>query len=104
LNDDFATLNIPEQLFDYIQTEDDTIYHKPDSRVFEPALKWLTKEKIQPGEVIYVGDSLNDMRAAIDAGLQFLGVQTGLTSLEEFQQNQSSGIQQLIELTRLLIP
>ncbi len=104
LENDFTTLNISKELFDYIQTEEDTIYHKPDSRVFEPALKWLAQENIHPNEVIYVGDSLGDMKAALGAGLQFLGVHTGLISLEEFRENQVNGVQRLKEITELLIP
>ncbi len=104
LENDFTTLNISRQLFDYVQTEEDTVYHKPDSRVFAPALKWLAQEQIHPNEVLYVGDSLNDMKAALGAGLQFLGIPTGLTSLEEFRQNQANGIQRLREITELLTP
>jgi phosphoglycolate phosphatase len=104
LENDFTTLNISKHLFDYIQTEEDTIYHKPDSRVFEPALKWLAQKHIYPHEVLYVGDSLNDMKAALGAGFQFLGVHTGLTSIEEFRQNQVNGIQRLREVTEILTP
>ena len=103
LENDFTTLHISKQLFDYIQTEEDTIYHKPDSRVFEPALKWLAQEGISPNEILYVGDSLNDMKAALGAGLQFLGVHTGLTSQADFRQHQVHGMQRLRELTQLLM-
>lgn len=102
LENDFTTLNIPRQLFDYIQTEDDTIYHKPDSRVFEPTLKWLAKQGIQTDEVIYVGDSLNDMKAAQGAGLQFIGVGTGLVTPDEFKQNGVNAIKGLKEIIQLL--
>jgi len=102
LNNDFETLCISKKLFDYIQTEDDTIYHKPDTRVFEPTLKWLAQENIGPNEALYVGDSLNDMKAALSAGLQFLGVGTGLASLDQFKQHGVNSIRKLKELTQLL--
>jgi phosphoglycolate phosphatase-like HAD superfamily hydrolase len=104
LGNDFTTLKIPKKLFDYIQTEDDTIYHKPDSRVFEPTLKWLTQQNIRANEVIYVGDCLKDMQSALGAGFQFLGVQTGLTSLEEFKQQGVHGVERLKEVAKLLCP
>jgi phosphoglycolate phosphatase-like HAD superfamily hydrolase len=88
LQNDFNTLGISKQLFDYLQTEDDTYFHKPDPRVFEPALKWLSKHNIEPSEVVYVSAFLKDFLAAREAGLNFIGVATGLTSLAEFTKHQ----------------
>lgn len=95
---DFQTLGIPEQMFDLIQTEDDTIFHKPDPRVFEPTLKWISEHKIQPHEVLYIGDDLNDMLPAQKAGFGFIGVETGLTSREKFEINRVKAIRQLPDL------
>lgn len=95
---DLKTLRIPSELFDYIQTEDDTVFHKPDSRVFDPALLWAAKQGIQPHEVLYVGDHLNDMFAARGAGIGFIGVGTGLISTEEFKEHQAKGISHLSDL------
>ncbi len=98
LEHDLKTLKIPNELFDYIQTEDDTIVHKPDPQVFDPALTWMVKQDIQPHEVLYVGDHLNDMIAAKGAGIGFIGMGTGLTSIEEFKKYQVEGINQLSDL------
>ena len=38
----------------------------------------LTREKLLPSEVIFVGDSASDYRAAVDAGLEFVGRDSGL--------------------------
>ena len=92
---DLKTLGIPIELFDYIQTEDDTVFHKPDLRVFDPALLWMAKQGIQPHEVLYVWDHLNDMLAARGAGIGFIGVGTGLISAEEFKEHRVKGINQL---------
>jgi HAD superfamily hydrolase (TIGR01549 family) len=81
---DLTLHQIPRELLDYTQTADDTIYHKPDPRVFEPALEWLTEQQIRPNEVVYIGDGLHDMRAAVGAGFSFLGVETGLVTAEQF--------------------
>jgi HAD superfamily hydrolase (TIGR01549 family) len=98
LQNDFNTLGISQQFFDYIQTEDDTVFHKPNPRVFEPALKWLKKHAILPSEVVYVGDHLKDQAAAKGAGLNFIGVATGLVSFAEFVQHQIPCINRLSSL------
>ena len=98
---DLKTLGIPSELFDYMQTEDDTVFHKPDSRVFDPALLWTAKQGIQSHEVLYVGDLLNDMVAARGAGIGFIGVGTGTISVEEFRKHQAEGINQLSDLIEL---
>ncbi len=81
---DHVELGIPPELIDYIQAADDSTYHKPDPRVFEPAIHWLGQQGITPNEVLYVGDGLHDMHAALGAGFAFLGVETGLVSADEF--------------------
>lgn len=86
LSHDFALHGIADDLFDYTQTADDTEYHKPDPRVFEPAIEWLNTQQITPGQVLYVGDGLHDYRAAIGAGFNFIGVETGLVSADGFRQ------------------
>ena len=91
--------HIASMLLDYTQTSDDTKFHKPDSRVFEPVIAWLTKQHIHPSEVIYVGDGLHDMKAALGAGFQFIGVQTGLVTAKEFQQN---GAKSVVNIAHLL--
>lgn len=81
---DFASLGIPGELFDYIQTEDDTQFHKPDKRVFDPAITWLGARGLKPDQAVYIGDGLHDMKAAVGAGLNFIGVETGLVTAEQF--------------------
>jgi HAD superfamily hydrolase (TIGR01549 family) len=98
LNYDFETLDIPRELFDYIQTEDNTSFHKPDPRVFEPALAWLGKLGIEPSEVVYVGDGLHDMEAALAAGFEFIGIATGLVTQDEFKANGATAISKLRDL------
>lgn len=95
---DLETMQIPKELFDYIQTEDDTAFHKPDPRVFAPALEWLKDHKIDPSEVVYVGDGLHDMKAALGAGFEFIGVGTGLVTQKEFAANGATAIKRLGDL------
>lgn len=81
---DLNSLGIPSELIGYTQTAEDTLFHKPDPRVFEPALKWLSDQQIAAREALYVGDGLHDMTAALDAGLNFIGVETGLVKANQF--------------------
>ncbi|MBX9744782.1 MAG: HAD family hydrolase [Chlamydiales bacterium] len=85
-------------LNDYIQTEDDTVFYKPDSRVFQPALRWLAENHIKPFEAVYVGDPLKDFEAAKGVGFKFIGVLTGITSAEEFAERQVPYVHQLSDL------
>jgi phosphoglycolate phosphatase len=71
-------------LLDFTQTADDTEYHKPDKRVFDPLIKWLKDRSVKPNETLYVGDAFRDAEAAIGAGFNFLGVETGLVTAEQF--------------------
>lgn len=89
---DFNYSSITTELIDYMQSSSDTIYHKPDKRVFDPAKTWLEKNSIKPHEVLYVGDSLRDMTAAMGAGFDFIGVETGLTTSEIFKANGAKSI------------
>jgi phosphoglycolate phosphatase len=89
---------VPKKLLDYTQTADDTSFHKPDARVFEPSIAWLGKHGIKPNEVLYVGDGLHDMKAALGAGFSFLGVETGLVTKIEFTQAGALSISSLQNL------
>jgi phosphoglycolate phosphatase len=100
LNYDFETLKIPDHLFDFIQTEDETIFHKPDPRVFEPVLKWIAEQQIQPHEVLCVGDQLTDMHIAKEVGFEFIGVGTGLISVEEFEKHQVRAVPRIGHLVK----
>lgn len=93
---DCSHLQLPP--FDYVQTFDDTDVHKPDPKVFEPALAWASSIHLHPQDMTYVGDSLHDMRAAQGAGLNFIGVSTGLVSIEEFADHGAQSISGLHEL------
>jgi len=98
---DNGNLNIPDSTFDYVQTEEDTSYHKPDPRVFDPVLDWIKKLKIDPTEVVYIGDSLKDMEAALGAGFEFIGVETGLVTQDKFVESGAKNtIERLGDLTR----
>jgi phosphoglycolate phosphatase-like HAD superfamily hydrolase len=81
---DLEQFMITDDLLDYIQTEEETAFHKPDKRVFDPLLNWLNVRGIMPQEVLYVGDSLRDMTAAVGAGFMFIGVETGMTTRDQF--------------------
>lgn len=80
LTADFVHNTIEEGTFDHVFTIDDTEYHKPDKRVFDP----LLSHGYVPQEIIYVGDARTDFYAARDAGFDFIGVATGLLTTKDF--------------------
>lgn len=91
----------PRESIDYTQTADDTQYHKPDPRVFEPAIAWLREVAIEPGEVVYVADGLHDMKAARGAGFQFVGVETGLIKSSDFLDNGVKSFPTILDINRI---
>ena len=91
---------VPRNLLDYTQTSDDTAFHKPDKRVFDPAIAYLATRNIMPAETLYVGDGLHDMKAAVGAGFNFLGVETGLVTAQQFLGSNARSIPSIAHLTQ----
>jgi HAD superfamily hydrolase (TIGR01509 family) len=77
-------VGIPLERLVLLQTAADTQHHKPDPRVFAPALARLRECGVEPTATLYVGDSINDYRAAHGAGLGFVGVHGRTTAPAEF--------------------
>ena len=77
---------VPFETFLHIQGGEATTVHKPDPEVFQPVLRVLDAAGIR-GPKAYVGDRLDDWFAARDADLDFFGVTSGITTLEEFKDN-----------------
>lgn len=98
LDYDLESLGISKDLFDYMQTEENTKHHKPDHRVFHPAIKWLKQHSIKPHQTLYVGDGLHDMKAAVGASFEFIGITTGLTTLKDFAAHDALAIARLKEI------
>lgn len=98
LDYDLLTHGITPDLVDYTQTADESDFHKPNPRVFEPAIAWLAERHIKPNEVVYVGDSFNDMEAAVGAGLSYIGVETGLVTRDQFASRGAISIKSVAEL------
>lgn len=92
--------NFPWQEFKLIQGSTDSEHHKPDPRVFDNALAMLKKIDITPKQTLYVGDDLRDMKAAIGAGIDFVGIPNGLTSKEEFTKHNALTIETLSDLLK----
>jgi phosphoglycolate phosphatase-like HAD superfamily hydrolase len=95
---DLANHEFDMSVIDYVQGEGDTEFHKPDPRVFDPAKEWLATQDIELSEVVYIADGLHDMKAAFGAGFSFIGVATGLVSIEDFQKAGAVAIPNLGEL------
>lgn len=70
-----------DSYLDFTQTADETEYKKPDPRVFARMIEAL---QVQAGAAVYIGDEIKDFEAATSAGLQFIGVETGMASRRDF--------------------
>lgn len=44
---DIEMVGLPIEGVDYIQTAEDSRYHKPDSRVFDPMLEWMASRDVE---------------------------------------------------------
>ncbi|HEX8034943.1 MAG TPA: HAD hydrolase-like protein, partial [Ktedonobacterales bacterium] len=95
---DLTRLQVPQDAFLFVQGAEVTSHHKPDGRVFNPALLRLEGLGIKRSEVLYVGDALMDYQAAIDASIQFVGVATGFVSFEQFKEVGAAAISRLGDL------
>ncbi len=101
LVEDLNTVKLPIEMFEYIQTAEDTKVHKPNPKVFDPL---LNKLNLLPSEVIYVGDSINDYLAAKKAGLVFYGISHDIDSKNHiFKENNVEVLKSLDDLKDLII-
>lgn len=75
-----AGFNLKDFLF--TNAAEDSKYNKPDPRVFSKPIKRL---KLNPKEILYIGDSIFDYIAAKKAGLKFIAVTTGSYKKVDFQ-------------------
>jgi phosphoglycolate phosphatase len=97
-----AMLDYPLDRFAVLQTAEDTPHHKPDPRVFEPAIAAVERRGVPRQSITYVGDSIKDFRAARDAGLSFFGVLRGTTSQSEFAREGAATVETLDALLERL--
>jgi len=95
---DMKETGMPYDKFDLIQGSTDSLFHKPDPRVFDTAIKLLKQKNIRLDEILYVGDDIRDMKAAIGAGIHFIAIPNGLTPKKEFLTQKAICIDSLSEL------
>lgn len=84
---DLEKYNFSINKFIHIQGAEDTKVHKPDPDVFLPVFKKLSDIGIKKEEMVYVGDSLDDLRASHGAGINFIAITTGIFTKEDFEKN-----------------
>lgn len=76
----FANLFAFAKLFDIVITSNDTDRHKPDP---EPVLAALDQMHAAPETAVYVGDTINDEKAAHAAGVKFAAALYGAATPEK---------------------
>jgi len=98
MSDALSNSGIDQKIFAHIQTSDDTSVHKPDPKVFDPTLKFFSGLGINPGEIVYVGDVLDDFYAAKSAGLHFIGIAGNSIPKTEFAKVGAAAVDSLLDL------
>lgn len=95
-------VDLPIDDLTFIQTAEDTFYHKPNPKVFDPSIERLSGLNIVRNQILYVGDSLMDFNAANNAGLNFVGIANNTTPEKEFSKVNAAYISRLSELITIL--
>ena len=85
VNEDLLRLGFPLERFFMVQGCDDTNVHKPDPRVFDHMLEKFASIGIEKKDIVYVGDSVDDSEAAQGAGIDFIGIATGIFNADELK-------------------
>jgi phosphoglycolate phosphatase-like HAD superfamily hydrolase len=93
---DLMPLSFPLDWFFKIQTSDDTSAHKPDPAVFWPTLSALVDIGVRD-RIVYIGDAISDYHAAKGAGLDFIGITSGLVGRDEFKQVGAENVVEKLE-------
>ena len=76
-------IGIPPSIFRAVVTRDGA-YVKPHPQAIVPILRQFGYE---PEQCFHIGDSLDDIKFALDSGMQFIGVLTGVLDEEGFRQH-----------------
>jgi len=101
--EDLRIAGLSELMFDLIQTCEETSFHKPDPKVFEPIKTKFAEKSILANELLYIGDSISDYEAAHGAGISFIGIANRTTPSENFDKAGSKWITNLTELEAMMI-
>lgn len=91
-------LGVPGNRFRFIQGEEHTTVHKPDPRVFEPAIAAIKNHHAEQVEIIYIGDAYADYCAALGAGLRFIGIPRTEQSRKQLKAARAQILESLDEL------
>lgn len=78
--------NFDMNLFDFVQTFEDSRFYKPDPRVFDQFLLWVKSLGLNHSSVTYFGDTIDYDLAAVQGhpDIKFVGVCSGASKPSEF--------------------
>lgn len=76
--------DLPRESYTFIFTAEDSTVHKPDPAVFDGAFEELEKLGVDSNRVVYIGDGINDFKAARDRGIGFIAITAGFATREDF--------------------
>ncbi|TGM57076.1 HAD family hydrolase [Leptospira adleri] len=95
---EIESFSFSKDSFFAIQTAEETKVHKPNPKVFLPILEEAKKRKLDPSEILYVGDTIGDATASTGAGLRFLGMAHEGHSAEVFRKENLEFVSSFAEL------
>jgi len=99
---DFKRLGVSTSYFDSIFGIERNKVYKPNPQALQPLLAELAAKGITD-RIVYVGDSLIDYYASIGAGIDFIGITTGVVTEKDFKEAGAMRIiSKLTELPPLL--
>lgn len=84
--------------FNYIGSDEEGVMPKPAA---DMAYRFCTQEKLDPKEVLIVGDSVTDMLFAENAKSQFVGLKTPFNHYEVFERHHKKTVEKLQEIITL---
>lgn len=93
---------IAPELFFFIQSSFDTDVHKPYPEVFLPSIEKLKAKSIDKKEILYVGDAMDDYKAATSAGLHFCGIANRTVKESVFKTNNIPYITEISSLPNFI--
>ena len=90
-----------EELLDYIGADDGTVRPKPEPDMFEA---FCQAYGLEPGEVAVVGDTRNDMKFARNCKGKAIGVLSGVSAKEDFEDLADMVIPSVADIFSILEP
>ena len=97
LNRDASDLGISlDDLFDITKTVEESVAKKPNPKALEPFIRAFS---VSANQLLYIGDELKDYELTVNSGAYFIGVGSGMATVEDFNDAGAIHVPSLKEIT-----